>query len=432
MPDTPARSELTARWSRRSRLRFVGSHQIALLQSGSEYFPALIAAIDAACESIRLETYIFHDDEAGRAVADALARAAERGVSVHLLIDGFGTPTLSGEASALIGAAAVRVRVFRPLRLAFGLRLRMLRRLHRKLCVIDGTDAFVGGINILDDRVDLRAGALDEPRLDFALRLRGAVVPQIEQAMIAAWEESAAHERPRLAIGGMERPTLDRARLCKTVPTDEAVSCGLDRDDPNPTGRWLDRVRVALALRDNVRNRRTIERAYLRAIGRARREVLIACAYFLPGRRFRRALVAAARRGVRVRLLLQGRIEYAVPHFGTQSLYQALLAEGVQIFEYDPSFLHAKVAIADDWATVGSSNIDPLSLLLAREANIVVRSTRFASLLRVRLEEAIDRGGKPIALEHLQRQPWWRRAAARAAWWLLRIGIAVSGKGLRY
>jgi cardiolipin synthase len=160
--------------------------------------------------------------------------------------------------------------------------------------------------------------------------------------------------------------------------------------------------------------------------------VLIACAYFLPGRRFRRALLAAARRGVRVRLLLQGRIEYAVPHFGSQALYESLLAAGIEIIEYDPSFLHAKVAIADDWATVGSSNIDPVSLLLAREANVVLRSARFASLLRSRLEAAIERGGKPVVLARLRRQPLWRRAAAHVAWMLLRIGVAVSGSGLRY
>jgi phosphatidylserine/phosphatidylglycerophosphate/cardiolipin synthase-like enzyme len=131
--------------------------------------------------------------------------------------------------------------------------------------------------------------------------------------------------------------------------------------------------------------RSQIERAYLKALGGARREVLIANAYFFPGRRFRRALAEAARRGVRVRLLLQGRAEYVLPHLATQSLYEPLLGAGVEIVEYHRSFMHAKVAVIDDWATVGSSNIDPFSLLLAREANVVVVDAGFAATLRERL-----------------------------------------------
>jgi cardiolipin synthase len=160
--------------------------------------------------------------------------------------------------------------------------------------------------------------------------------------------------------------------------------------------------------------------------------VLIASAYFLPGRRFRRALCAAARRGVRVRLLLQGRVEYQLPHLGSLSLYESLLREGVEIIEYGPSFLHAKVAIADEWVTVGSANIDPFSLLLAREANIVVRSQAVALALRSRLEHAIEVGGQRVGLERVTRQPLWRRWATHAAWLMMRIGVAISGSGLRY
>ena len=143
-------------------------------------------------------------------------------------------------------------------------------------------------------------------------------------------------------------------------------------------------ARAALVLRDNLRFRRAIEREYLRAIGQARREVLIANSYFVPGRRFRRALLAAVARGVRVRLLLQGRVEYRLPHYAAQAMYDELLKGGVQIIEYRRSFLHAKVAVFDDRATVGSSNIDPFSLLLAREANLFVNDQAFAAELRSR------------------------------------------------
>ena len=135
---------------------------------------------------------------------------------------------------------------------------------------------------------------------------------------------------------------------------------------------------------------------------------------------------------MRVRLLLQGRVEYRLPHLGTLALYESLLREGVEIIEYGPSFLHAKVAIADDWITVGSANIDPFSLLLAREANVVALSRPLAQALRARLEREIERGGRPVELERVTREPFWRRLVTRAAWLMMRIGVAISGSGLRY
>jgi len=406
-----------ARGFRRARLRLAGGHRVTLLQNGDEFFPALIDSIDRACHSIALETYIFNDDPSGRQVASALARAAARGVSVRLVIDGFGTVMLEGEVARIIGASGVEVRVFRPFRTIIGMRLRVLRRLHRKLCVVDGSEAYVGGINVLDDRVDPRHGPLDAPRLDFAVRVVGPLVAHVDESMGRLWIEASAYpDRDR--VGGSDRslegsPCVAMIEGSQDWPTFEAVH-------------------AALVLRDNVRNRRTIERIYLRALGRAKREVLIASAYFLPGRRFRRALCAAARRGVRVRLLLQGRVEYRLPHLGALSLYESLLRDGVEIIEYRSSFLHAKVAIADDWVTVGSANIDPFSLLLAREANIVVRSGPFAQALRSRLDHEIQTGGQAVELDNVTRVPFWRRLVTRAAWLMMRIGVAISGSGLRY
>jgi cardiolipin synthase len=191
-------------------------------------------------------------------------------------------------------------------------------------------------------------------------------------------------------------------------------------------------MRAMLVLRDNLANRRAIERAYLKALGGARREVLIANAYFFPGRRFRRALAEAARRGVRVRLLLQGRAEYVLPHLATQALYDPLLGAGVEIVEYHRSFLHAKVAVIDDWATVGSSNIDPFSLLLAREANVVVVDAGFAATLRERLLASMAEGGRAVLPEEHARRPWTRRLAGWFATLMLRLGVMASGHRERY
>jgi cardiolipin synthase len=191
-------------------------------------------------------------------------------------------------------------------------------------------------------------------------------------------------------------------------------------------------MRAALLLRDNVRHRSRIEKAYRRAIAGAREEIIIANAYFVPGRKLRVALQMAARRGVRVRLLLQGRYEYFMQYHAARPVYGALLKAGVEIHEYAPSFLHAKVAVIDahgarPWATVGSSNLDPLSLLLAREANVVVEDAAFAQDLRARLEHAMLHGGLVLDPARFALRSWHERALDRVAFVLMRLALWVTG-----
>ena len=416
------RSASLARWRaltaarRRGTPPFAAGHRVALLQSGGAFFPALEQAIDGACESVRLETYIFNDDESGRRIAQALARAAGRGVRVLLVVDGFGTGALGDDLMRLLAQSSIELRVFRPLA-RWPLERRALRRLHRKLALVDETIAFVGGINLIDDHEDQVHGRLDAPRLDFALRVEGPLVAPLLASMKRIWTKAQA-------------VPAQHSHLTAGSPGGLPARRGQQPLGTAPISH--ENVRAAFVERDNWRHRRTIERAYLRAIGRARHEVWIACAYFFPGLRFRRALVAAARRGVRVRLLLQGKIEYRLAHFGTLALYERLLKAGVEIIEYQPSFLHAKLALADQWLTVGSSNIDPFSLLLAREANVLVRDAGLAAEVREALERVITEGGEPVQWSHLQNRPWWMRLASLGAYVLLRAGVALSGKGLRY
>jgi len=404
-------------WYESLRPRLATGHEVVLLDSGAGYFPALERAIDAARERIFAETYIFESDDSGRRIADSLARAAERGVSVHLVVDGFGTPRRAGPAWQRMFDAGVRIEVFRPERSRFEIRRRRLRRLHRKLVVVDGAVAFVGGINLLDDLYDPNHGRLDEPRLDFAVRVRGPLVAAVHVAAQRLWWELSVVNRPFWRAQQAQEGEAGPAGLPERVDS-----------DVTPSGP----VRAALMLRDNFRHRRTIERAYLRAIGRARREVLIANAYFFPGARFRRALLAAARRGVRVRLLLQGRVEYRLQYYASQALYDEFLRAGIEIVEYRKSFLHAKVAAIDDWVTVGSSNIDPFSLLLGREANVVAIDRGLAGELRDRLERAIDEGGVAIAIDSHVRRPWHVRLMNRFALAMLRLGVAITGEAARY
>lgn len=357
----------------------VAGHQLALLQNGAEYFPRLCEDIEAAQHSVFLETYIFESDNIGRMVSDALQRAARRGVMVRVLLDGFGSAELPHEWVDEMELAGVEVQWFRPEISPFTLkrsRVRRLRRLHRKLVAVDGHIAYVGGINIIDDIP--RGGNITAPRLDYAVRLQGAQANGVGEEMRHLW-------------GVVKWATL-RRRIGR-------MRAQLRRKSPLPSDAQLQ-----FLLRDNFRHRRDIERAYLQAIATAHSEVIIANAYFLPGRPLRQALKAAAARGVRVVLLLQGRVEHRLQHYATLALYGQLLADGIELYQYHHSFLHAKVGVVDgEWATVGSSNLDPFSLFLAREANLVVSDPQFAGALRDSLLQAIQSGGRRVS--HASRHP---------------------------
>jgi len=329
----------------------VDGHTLTLLRNGVEYFPRLVAAIDLAKHSIHLETYIFAADNTGHLISTSLQNAARRGVIVRLLLDGFGSAELPQNWIDELLSAGVEVLWFRKAAGRFSLKRYHLRRLHRKLALIDGRTAYIGGINIVDDL----SHGLHAPRLDYAVEVEGAVVRNIDVSMRRLWLLVAWTHFHRQG----------------------------ERDIVRLLHRGYAPERVLYITRDSLQHRHDIERAYLKAIAGAQSEIIIANAYFLPGRRFRKALLDAAQRGVRVVLFLQGKVEYRLQHYATMALYDEFLHAGIEIFEYQASFMHAKVAVVDGvWATVGSSNIDPFSLWLAREANLVVQDASFATSLR--------------------------------------------------
>lgn len=396
---------------------FAKDHRVHLLQGAQELFPALIEAMDAALSDIQFETYIFDFTGAGAQVAEALIRAAQRGVRTHLVVDGVGTGPLPKAWQQRLKSAGVQVRVYSPLG-PLGLLLpHRWRRLHRKLCVVDGLVVFCGGINVLDDLYDPNYGDLDAPRFDFAVQATGSLAAQASRTMELLWWRMQAVRDVRLN------------RLPQAVRDLRAASATRHASQQDPEARGM---RAALVLRDNVRNRSRIEKAYRRAIGAARHDIIIANAYFMPGGKLRRALILAAKRGVRVQLLLQGRYEYFMQYHAARPVYGALLAAGVEIHEYEPSFLHAKVAVIDahgdkPWATVGSSNLDPLSLLLAREANVVVQDAAFAIDLRQRLVHAMQHAGRRMDPARYAGRPLRQRVLDRVAFGLMRLALWVTG-----
>jgi cardiolipin synthase len=381
------------------KANFVAGNAVQLLETGSAYFPALIAAIDSAETEIYLESYIFADDDIGRAVGAALSRAAQRGVPVRVLVDGFGARTFLDGLGRGLTSNGVEVQLYRPDLARLSFRRHRLRRLHRKIAVIDGCIAFIGGINIIDDMDTPRQVP---PRFDYAVQVTGPLLPLIHHSASHLWSLVRWANFRR-------REPAPRRRFCA-----------------GPTGD----MEAAFVLRDNVRHRRDIEEAYLDAIAAAQEEVVLASAYFLPGIRFRHALMDAARRGVRVVVLLQGRVEYLLLHYASLALYGNLISAGVTIVEYRRSFLHAKVAVIDGyWATVGSSNIDPFSLLLAREANILVRHAGFAGQLRQSLHHAIAIGGTVVGSKDLEDRPLRVRIASWLAYALVRVAVGIAGYG---
>jgi cardiolipin synthase len=402
---------------------------LQLLQGGQQFFPALIAAIDSASAWVQLETYIFDLHRAGTDVAEALMRAAQRGVTVQVLVDGIGSDPLPLEWQQRMKAAGVQWFIYSPLAAGLG-GLGLLvpdrwRRLHRKLCVVDQRVMFCGGINVLDDFYDPNHGELQAPRYDFAVAVTGPLAVEASEAVALLWWRVQAGYSARqnhLAAAWEKFKAGGYGRRTGTAPLPGNATTALP-------GAGLPGGRAALVLRDNLRNRNSIEKVYRRAIGKAHHEILIANAYFVPGGKLRRALVKAARRGVRVTLLLQGKYEYFMQYHAARPVYGALLKAGIEIHEYEASFLHAKVAVIDGhWATVGSSNLDPLSLLLAREANVVVEDKLFAGELQASLRAAIASHGRRLDPVAYNQRPLRQRILDHVAYALMRLAIFVAGQ----
>jgi len=403
-------------------------HRLRLMKGGEAFFPALAEAIDAARVEVLLETYMFEFARSVIRVAEAIEAAAKRGVRVQVVVDGVGTGDVPAEWQQRWKAAGVHWRIFNP---AQGWRLllpKRWRRLHRKLCVVDGRVGFCGGINLLDDFFDPNHGALDQPRFDFSVRIGGPLVADMHDTMTRLWARlQVTREARQHDFAGALQAVLDAAQAGTDMGDED-----MKRDvEPLATQQAGQGALAALVLRDNVRFRRSIEGNYRLAIGLAQSEILIANAYFIPGVQLQRALLRAAKRGVRITLLLQGRYEYFMQFHASRAVYAAMLKAGIEIIEYEASFLHAKVAVMDSpggaLATVGSSNLDPLSLLLAREANIFVRDDAFAAELRGHLMDAIAQGRR-VEPDAITRWSRVSRGLNWVAYALMRALLFVSGK----
>ena len=362
--------------------RWIPGNDIRLLENGEEFFPRVFDSIAAAKQEVVLETFILFEDKVGLALHAVLLAAAQRGVQVDMTIDGFGSPDLSDHFIGTLDRAGVRIHVFDPAQRIFGLRTNLLRRMHRKIVVVDGTVAFVGGINYSADHL---ADYGPEAKQDYSIEIHGPLVADIHRFTHIALTHGQRHQRHR-------RWWRRRKQL-----RDALV------DLPH-----AGTAQAMFVVRDNREHTNDIERHYRIAIRAARKRVVIANAYFFPGYRLIREMRRAAKRGVEVSLILQGMPDMPIVKTGASMLYHYLIKAGVRIYEYDDRPLHGKVALADDeWSTVGSSNLDPLSLALNLEANVIIRDRAFNQLLHDRLDTLMQSGCKRIEGEHLADGTGW-------------------------
>lgn len=380
-------------------MHFTSGNHIKLLRNGAEYFPALVKAIQNAQLEVYLQTYIYELDSTGIRIGKALKQAALRGVTVNVLLDGFGSKDLPKAYISELKKCGVQVMFYRPKISPWTLQKSRLRRMHRKVALIDGEIGFVGGINIIDD--DNTPNQIT-PRIDYAVLIKGPILVAIKHSVQKLWHRIAWLN---LKIAHIKKPAL------KTTLVLPVFHLG---------------VKVAYVIRDNVLHRHDIEKAYLNAISNAKTEIIIANAYFIPGRKFRQALLKAASRGVRIKLLLQGRKEYILM-FATHAFYSKFLNSGIEIYEYRKSFMHSKVAVIDNkWATVGSSNIDPFSLLLANEANVVVDDINFAQELKSDIEISIKNAFQ-VTLETWEQDSKLKNFFSWVIYGLVKIFLSIVG-----
>lgn len=358
-------------------------NQVQLLENGEAYFPKVFEALRLARQEILLETFILFEDKVGHELHGILIEAAQRGVKVVVSLDGFGCGELSPGFLGELAQAGVTVQMFDPAPKTLGFRTNWFRRLHRKIVVVDAAVGFIGGINFSADHL---ADFGPEAKQDYAVQVIGPAVADLHHFALAQ------SGRPVRMRRGWRR-----------------------RQQPAWAAEEGDGL-VRLIYRDNLQHRSDIEEAYLHALRHARQRVVIANAYFFPGYRLLRELRNAARRGVQVQLIMQGQPDVLLAKLAARMLYDYLLKEGVVIHEYCQRPLHGKVALVDEqWSTVGSSNLDPLSLSLNLEANVLIRDRGFNQLLFERLQD--------LSRNHCKTMP--ENRSPRGWLWRVTVGFVV-------
>lgn len=378
---------------------YTGHNTTRLIHSGREYFDTLLELIEEARESIHLQVYILDPDETGMVILDALKEAAERGIKVWLVTDGFGSLRLGKKFGEEMAKTGIQFRYFSPW--PFPGILQAGRRLHHKVLVTDGNTALVGGINISDK---YRGTEHEPPWLDYALLARGPVVKQIETICERIYRKQYTGIR--------------LARLHKAKPNTPPLSP----------------VMVRVSVNDWIRRRNEISAAYKHMLNGAHQEVLILASYFTPTRRLLKILVRAAKRGRSIHIILGKNSDIPMMKPAMEYLYAKLLRSGIHIYEYKKAVLHAKVCIVDNrWVSIGSHNLNHLSELLSVELNLEVLDQPFANTVAHEIKTVMAQDCISVKPEdHLRSETLWRKIKQWVSYkiisWSMRLLYLINKK----
>lgn len=352
---------------KKSSNQYLPNNRAELIRGGKEYFEKILSLIGQASDTIHLQTYIYEDDETGRMVAQALKSAAARGVKVYLMVDGYASQQLSGEFISDLESAGVQFRFFQPLlkseHFYFG------RRMHHKILVVDAQCAVTGSKNI-SNRYNDMAGV--RAWLDLNVYVEGDAARELCMVCAKTWN---GFRMEKHSVRCDDRKTF-------RFPAEESVEVRVRRND------WL-------------RRKNQISISYAEVLRKAEKNITILCSYFLPGKIIRNLLKAAARRGVVVKVIVAGRSDVMLSKNAERWLYDWLLRNNIQVYEYEPAVLHAKSAVSDGtWVTIGSYNINNISAYTSIELNVDIRNEHFAQQVEQTLQDIIDKESTLITTEH--------------------------------
>lgn len=339
-------------------LRFNAKNKANVIRGGRKYFDLLLELINNATESIHLQTYIFNEDATGKEVAEALIAAAKRNVEVHLMADGYASKALSEDFINSLKSSGILFRFFEPLLKSKYFYLG--RRMHHKIFVVDARFALVGGINVAD-----RYNEVDgiPPWLDFALYVEGEIAKQL---CVFCWKTWNGF------IKKMGITPCEQAQLYFDIAENEISLVRMRRND------W-------------VRNKNQISATYLEMFRTAKSHIIIVGSYFLPGEMIRRALRNAVKRGVKIRVITSADSDVMVSKYAERWMYDWLIRNKIELYEYQPAVLHGKMAVCDGkWFTIGSYNVNDISAYASVELNLDVRDERLSVNVETDLEKIIQ------------------------------------------
>lgn len=331
--------------------RYIKANQVELVYSGEHFFRVSKELIDSAKQEIHLQTYILAEDDTGKTIVGALIEAAKRGVKITLLLDGYGSKELSSKFIQTIIDAGIRFRFFGPFFSKES--ISRVRRLHHKILLVDDNEMLIGGINIGDHY----HGTKDKMAwLDFAVLIKGSCGKMIKG-------------------------------LCEMVYTKKNLSWENIHYELPENG-----VEIRFRRNDWLRGKREVYGSYKTAVRKAKTSITIVGCYFMPGFRFLRLLKRAVQQGVKVKVMMGSISDIPLFHNAEKYLYDYLLRNNIEIYEWNDSVLHGKAAVIDkEWSTIGSYNLNNLSKYKTIELNVDIRNREFSTMFDAELENILDK-----------------------------------------